>query len=84
MHDCTGSQASLISGGSIGALYILSGYLNQPLMGAAVSAVLAVTMGNRYLSTGKIMPAGMLAAAGAGAALYNIYLSQYSSVKVKV
>jgi uncharacterized membrane protein (UPF0136 family) len=39
--------------------------------GFGTSAALSAAMGARFLRTGKVMPAGLLFAAGVGGALYN-------------
>jgi uncharacterized membrane protein (UPF0136 family) len=41
-------------------------------LASATSAGLALAMGQRYVRTGKIMPAGVVAVAGAAACAYNI------------
>ena len=39
---------------------------------AAVSALLAASMGSRFARTRRVMPAGLLAAAGAASAAYHL------------
>lgn len=63
----------------MGSLYFGSGYLiaksdsvyEGHLLGAVTSGVMAAAMGQRYLKTGKMMPAGMVAVLGAAACAYN-------------
>ena len=75
-----GSTPSLVAGVSIGSLLLGSGYMVAKTdkvfegfaLGTVSSTVLAVGMGQRYLSTGKFMPAGVVALLGAAGAAYNI------------
>lgn len=74
-----GSTASLVAGVSLGSLLLTSGYMitkHDPYQGhvlaTVTTSVMAIAMGQRYLSTGKIMPAGLMAGMGAAAVAYNI------------
>lgn len=49
-----------------------------------IGGVLSLVMGNRFMETKRFMPAGLLAGLGAASAMYNVWLSQNSSVKVKI
>ena len=67
-----GSKASLGAGLVCGSLLIGSGVLisgdNQfegHTLATVTSGLMSAGMGQRYLKTGKIMPAGIVAAAGA-------------------
>lgn len=81
------SVPSLVAGVGVGALYGASAYLinhGAPDTGHALalagSSLLAGVMGWRFYNTGKFMPAGLLTAAGAVGAWYN--LNQYRKWKV--
>eukprot|EP01113_Clastostelium_recurvatum_P017224 TRINITY_DN2015_c0_g1_i1.p1 TRINITY_DN2015_c0_g1~~TRINITY_DN2015_c0_g1_i1.p1 ORF type:complete len:122 (-),score=24.56 TRINITY_DN2015_c0_g1_i1:62-373(-) len=72
------STASLVAGVASGSLFALSGYLienGRPLYGhelaGVVSVLLTATMGRRALRTGKIMPAGAIAALNLAHAAYQ-------------
>lgn len=74
-----GSKPSLIAGTLLGASLIGSGVLisgENQLEGhgiaAATSSLMAFSMGSRYLKTGKVMPAGVVAALGTVSAAYHI------------
>lgn len=74
-----GSKASLIAGLTIGSALIGSGYLiaktdkvyEGHALATGASGVMALAMGSRYFSTGKIMPAGLTAVIGAAVMGYN-------------
>lgn len=73
-----GSKPSLIAGTVLGASLIGSGVLisgeNQfegHALATATSSLMAVGMGARYLKTGKIMPAGIIASLGVVSAAYH-------------
>ncbi|KAL7569912.1 hypothetical protein ACA910_008576 [Epithemia clementina (nom. ined.)] len=74
-----GSKMSLISGMAVGSLLIGSGYMiaktdkvyEGHLLAAATSGVLAMAMGQRYMQSGKFMPAGLVAVIGAAGLAYN-------------
>lgn len=74
-----GSKPSLIAGTVLGASLIGSGIMisgeNQyegHALATATSSLMAVGMGSRYLKTGKIMPAGVIAALGAVSTAYHV------------
>ncbi len=62
-----GSRISLLSGGVSGCVILLAfwlGFRSIPLafsIGGIVAAVLMITMGIRFLRTGHILPAGLIA-----------------------
>jgi Small integral membrane protein len=67
-----GSKASLGAGLFCGSLLIGSGILisgehqfEGHSLATATSALMSMGMGHRYIKTGKVMPAGLVAAAGA-------------------
>jgi uncharacterized membrane protein (UPF0136 family) len=74
-----GSKASLLAGVTFGTMYIGSGYLiaftdnvyKGHVVATTASGVMALAMGQRYVKTHKIMPAGLLMAVGAAACAYN-------------
>ena len=73
-----GSTMSLVAGITFGSLLLGSGYLiandqeyNGHLLGTGTSGIMALGMTQRFMSTGKFMPAGMVAVVGAAAAAYN-------------
>ena len=73
-----GSVASLLGGGLAGGLFIVAGViiaggedLKGHLLGCASGTGLAGGMGQRFMKSGKFMPAGATAAMGLVAALYN-------------
>ncbi len=66
-----GSKASLGAGVLCGGLLIGSGLMisgesqyNGHLLASGTSSLMALGMGSRYLKTGKVMPAGVVAAMG--------------------
>lgn len=70
---------SLVAGVTCGSLLLTSGYLitkHDPYQGhvlaTVTSSVLAVAMGQRFVATGKFMPAGLVAGVGAVAMAYNM------------
>ncbi|KAJ9505162.1 hypothetical protein QJQ45_030293, partial [Haematococcus lacustris] len=72
------SLPSLAGGLVIGAAYGVSGYLIEQVdgfqghvVGGVTSLVLAGMMGSRYARTKKMMPAGIMAAAGMLGLLYH-------------
>jgi uncharacterized membrane protein (UPF0136 family) len=73
-----GSKASLLAGLAIGSLLMGSGYLivtTDLIYEAhilATSGLMAYAMGDRYVSTGKFMPAGLVAMLGAIGCAYNL------------
>eukprot|EP00288_Rhodomonas_lens_P018586 CAMPEP_0177714764 /NCGR_PEP_ID=MMETSP0484_2-20121128/13625_1 /TAXON_ID=354590 /ORGANISM="Rhodomonas lens, Strain RHODO" /LENGTH=99 /DNA_ID=CAMNT_0019226699 /DNA_START=34 /DNA_END=333 /DNA_ORIENTATION=- len=73
-----GSKMSLIGGCGAGALFVGSGLLiqsgqnrNGHVLALGTSLALAGGMGARAKTTGKFMPAGMVASLGALCALYQ-------------
>lgn len=80
------SRASLIAGSLAGALLLLAGYLVGVngrvglLIGLGVSAALAARFVMTYRRSGKVMPAGLMAALGiAGVVLTAVALSRPGS-----
>lgn len=79
-----GSKMSLIAGVTMGSLLMGSAYMiaktdniyEGHLLGTATSGLMALAMGQRYIQTGKMMPAGMVAVLGAAACGYNIHKSR--------
>ena len=79
-----GSKASLISGLAVGSLLLGSGYMiaktdqvyEGHLLASGASGVMALAMGQRFMSTGKFMPAGLVATLGAAACAYNVHKSR--------
>jgi uncharacterized membrane protein (UPF0136 family) len=74
-----GSVPSLMAGSICGALLIGSGVLitkNEPFKGHAlascVTGFMTVSMGQRFTSSGKFMPAGLVATIGAAGLAYNV------------
>ena len=74
-----GSMASLVAGVTFGGLLIGSGVLitkGESFQGHSLAAgctgLMTVAMGQRFLSTGKFMPAGMVASLGAVGLAYNV------------
>lgn len=74
-----GSVPSLVAGLTFGGLLIGSGVLiskNEAFQGHALasgtSGVMALAMGKRFVSTGKFMPAGLVATLGAAGLAYNV------------
>jgi uncharacterized membrane protein (UPF0136 family) len=80
-----GSTMSLVAGVVFGSLLCTSAYLiatpssssttifRGHVLAATTSGIMALGMGQRYLKTNKIMPAGMVALLGAAACAYNIH-----------
>jgi uncharacterized membrane protein (UPF0136 family) len=76
-----GSTPSLVAGLTIGSLLLGSGYMiatntdrmyEAHCLATATSGLMAVAMGGRFVSTGKFMPAGMVATLGAIGCAYNL------------
>ncbi|KAK2639669.1 hypothetical protein Ddye_027464 [Dipteronia dyeriana] len=80
-----GSAASLGGGVGTGLLLILAGYLSLKafenrkksyfalILETAIATVLTVVMGQRYLQTSKIMPAGIVAGISAVMAVFYLF-----------
>jgi uncharacterized membrane protein (UPF0136 family) len=74
-----GSKASLLAGMAFGSMFLGAGYViaktdyvyEGHVVATTASGVMAFAMGQRYLKTYKFMPAGLVAAMGAGACAYN-------------
>lgn len=79
-----GSRASLVAGMTAGSLLLGSGYMiaktdsiyEAHVVAATTSALVALAMGQRFVSTGKFMPAGLVAVMGAAACAYNFHKSR--------
>ncbi|WIA09106.1 hypothetical protein OEZ86_011690 [Tetradesmus obliquus] len=74
---------SLVAGAVFGAAYGASAYLinsGDPatghMCGLVSSMLLTGAMGLRFAKTGKVMPAGVMAAAGALGSIYNFQKHQ--------
>jgi uncharacterized membrane protein (UPF0136 family) len=74
-----GSTMSLVAGLSLGSLLVGSGVLitqgesyKGHALASSVTGVMTLAMGQRFISTGKFMPAGMVAALGAVGLAYNV------------
>ena len=74
-----GSTISLLAGLSFGGLLLGSGvmitkgdYFKGHMLASGVTGAMTMTMGHRFLSTGKFMPAGMVASLGAIGLAYNV------------
>jgi uncharacterized membrane protein (UPF0136 family) len=74
-----GSTMSLLAGATFGGLLIGSGVLitqGESFQGHALASgctgIMTLAMGQRFLSTGKFMPAGMVASVGAIGLAYNV------------
>lgn len=73
-----GSKISLVAGLTFGSLLLGSGWMiandreyHGHMVAMGASGLMSVGMGQRFLSTGKFMPAGLVAAVGVAAAAYN-------------
>lgn len=73
-----GSMMSLVGGLAVGSFLLGSGHLiasdreyEGHQLATGTSGILAAGMGQRFVKTGKFMPAGLVAALGVGAAAYN-------------
>lgn len=74
-----GSTMSLMAGLTFGSLLIGSGVLISQgesykghALASGVTGIMTVAMGQRFVSTGKFMPAGMVATIGAAGLAYNV------------
>jgi uncharacterized membrane protein (UPF0136 family) len=74
-----GSAVSLMAGLTFGGLLIGSGVLiaqgesyKGHALASGVTGAMTLAMGQRFLSTGKFMPAGMVATIGAVGLAYNV------------
>jgi len=80
-----GSTTSLLGGAGSGLLLLLAGYVSHQAylqnsksavalaLETAVSLALTGIMGQRFMATGKVMPAGMVAALSGVMALFYLY-----------
>lgn len=76
-----GSTASLVAGVTMGSLLLGSSYLiastdsvfEGHCLATATTGAMAVAMGHRYVSTGKFMPAGLVATMGILGCAYNLH-----------
>jgi len=74
-----GSKMSLVAGLGIGSLFLGSGYLiaktdrvyEGHVLATCTATLLTAAMGQRLISTGKVMPAGVLTLLGLLALGYN-------------
>jgi uncharacterized membrane protein (UPF0136 family) len=74
-----GSKISLLAGLTFGGLYLGSAYMiaktdsiyEAHMLATGASGVMALAMGQRFLSTQKFMPAGLVATLGVAACAYN-------------
>jgi uncharacterized membrane protein (UPF0136 family) len=74
-----GSTVSLVAGLTFGGLLIGSGVLISQgesykghALASGVTGAMTLAMGQRFWSTGKFMPAGMVATIGAVGLAYNV------------
>lgn len=74
-----GSTMSLVAGLSFGSLLIGSGILitkgenyKGHALASGVTGLMTIAMGQRFLSSGKFMPAGMVTTLGAIGLAYNV------------
>ncbi|XP_051151929.1 protein FATTY ACID EXPORT 5-like [Andrographis paniculata] len=80
-----GSTASLAGGAGTGSLLVIAGYLSLQafnkrknsyfalILETVIAAILTWIMGQRYMHTGKIMPAGIVAGLSFIMALFYLY-----------
>jgi uncharacterized membrane protein (UPF0136 family) len=73
-----GSTMSLVAGLTFGGLLVGSGILISQgesfkghALASGVTGTMALAMGQRFISTGKFMPAGMVATLGVAGLAYN-------------
>ncbi|CAB9502398.1 Transmembrane proteins 14C [Seminavis robusta] len=74
-----GSAPSLVAGVAFGSMLIGSGYIiaktdsqyEGHALATGASGIMALGMAQRYMKTGKMMPAGIVAILGAAACAYN-------------
>ena len=74
-----GSKVSLLAGLTFGGLLVGSGIMisgdkqyEGHVLASSASGIMALAMGQRFLSTGKFMPAGLVATLGAACCAYNV------------
>lgn len=74
-----GSKASLLAGLTFGGLLIGSGVMisgehqyEGHALATGASGIMALAMGQRFISSGKFMPAGLVATLGAACCAYNL------------
>ncbi|EEC49370.1 predicted protein [Phaeodactylum tricornutum CCAP 1055/1] len=78
------SKASLVAGLGVGSMLLGSSYLivktdqiyEAHLLGTTAGGILALGMGKRFVSTRKVMPAGLVMALGAVTCAYNFNKAQ--------
>jgi uncharacterized membrane protein (UPF0136 family) len=79
-----GSTASVLAGLLFGGLLMTSGYMishddsqyHGHLLATGTSGIMALGMGQRFVTSQKFMPAGLVAALGAACCAYNLKKAQ--------
>ena len=74
-----GSKPSLVAGLTFGSLLLGSGYMiaktdsqyEAHLLATGTTGIMSLAMSKRFFSTGKFMPAGLVAVLGAAGCAYN-------------
>lgn len=74
-----GSKVSLLAGLTFGSMLVGSGIMisgdkqyEGHALATGASGIMALAMGQRFMSTGKFMPAGLVATLGAACCAYNL------------